>query len=102
MLMFQELARGTSKSKGQSMVQLRKLCGKHRTIPRSYHLEGVEKGGDHAQHISRTTEIWKGMYKGDVVALKVLRVSREDPYTQRVKSVSGSCDLRSVTGYPLF
>ena len=40
------------------------------------------------QHRSGVTEIWKGWYNGDVVALKVLRVSRDDSQMQRIKSVS--------------
>jgi hypothetical protein len=96
--------------KGQRIIELRKLCGKHRTVPTSYKLEGVEKGGERAgeegddvekegkvaQHNSKVTEIWKGRYKGEVVALKVIRVPQDDPYIQRTKSVSGSCDLRRV------
>ena len=97
-LPLQELARGIAKSKGPSIIKLRKLCGKHRTVPISYKLEGVEKEGDHPQNISKakTTEIWKGRYKGGEVALKVLKVPRDDPQIQRAKSVSGSCDLRRV------
>jgi hypothetical protein len=38
-----------SKSKGQSIIELRKLCGKHRTVPTSYKLEGVEKEGECAR-----------------------------------------------------
>jgi len=78
------------------MIELRKLCGKHRTVPTSYRLEGVKKEGEYAQHISKATEVWKGRYKGEVVALKILRLPRDDPYIQRAKSVSGSCDLRRV------
>ena len=40
------------------------------------------------QHRSGVTDFWKGWYKGDVVALKVLRVSRDDSQMQRIKSVS--------------
>jgi len=43
------------------------------------------------------TEIWKGRYNGDVVALKVLRVPRDDPQMQGIKSVSTSRGLL-VTG----
>ena len=46
------------------------------------------KEGDCAQRISQVTEIWKGRYKDEVVALKVLRVPRDDPQVQRTKSVS--------------
>jgi hypothetical protein len=48
------------------------------------------------EEISKATEIWKGRYKGEAVALKVIRVPQDDPYIQRTKSVSGSCDLRRV------
>jgi len=48
------------------------------------------KEGDCAQRISQVTEVWKGRYKDEVVALKVLRVPRDDPQVQRTKSVSMS------------
>jgi hypothetical protein len=35
-------------------------------------------------------EIWKGKYKGEEVALKVLRVSRDNPDVMKAKSVSVS------------
>ena len=95
-LLFQELARGVSESMGQSVIELRKLCGKHRTVPTAYKLDGVEKEGEYPQHISKATEIWKGRYEGKAVALKILRLPRDDPYIQRVKTVSGLCDLRKV------
>lgn len=37
-------------------------------------------------------EIWKGRYKGEEVALKVLRVSRDNPHVMKAKSVSISRD----------
>jgi len=75
---------------GQSIIELRKLCGKHRTVPASYELEGVKKEGDRAQRVSKATEIWTGRYDDKMVAVKVLRVSQEDPSIQRAKSVSVS------------
>ena len=42
------------------------------------------------RHPTGATEIWKGKYKGDVVALKVLRVPKDDPQMQGIKSVSMS------------
>jgi len=93
--LFQELTRGVSKSKGKSIIELRKLCGKHRTVPTAYKLDGVEKEGECAQHNSKT-QIWKGRYKGDVVALKILRLPQEDPSIQRIESVSKSRDLRRL------
>jgi len=57
-----------------------------------YKLEGVVKEGDipKYRHPTGATEIWKGKYKGDVVALKVLRVPKDDPQMQGIKSVSMS------------
>lgn len=50
------------------------------------------KEEDRAQRISQVTEIWKGKYNDEVVALKVLRVPRDSPQVRRTKSVSISCD----------
>ncbi|KAF9651086.1 kinase-like protein [Thelephora ganbajun] len=75
----EELANGTSKSKWETTIELRRLCGHHFTFPASYKLVGVVKEGDCAQHNSRVAEIWKGRYDGEVVALKVLRVPRDEP-----------------------
>ena len=90
MHLFQELARENVKMKGKTLIELRRLCGHHRIVPNSYKLGGVVKEGYSAQQISRVIEIWKGRYDGDVVALKVLRVPRDDPHIQRTKSVSTS------------
>lgn len=57
------------------------------------------KEGDHAQHITLVTEIWKGRYNNEVVALKILRVPRDDPQIQRTKSVSATGSPREK-GYP--
>ena len=51
------------------------------------------KEGGHPRSISRETEIWKGMYNGETVALKVLR-GRGD-YVRKTKSVSTLCDPQS-------
>ena len=83
---------GRVTSKGKSIIELRRLCGKHLTVPGSYRLEGVVKEGDRAQHISQIIDIWKGRYNDEVVALKVLRVPREDPQVGKIKSVSTPCD----------
>jgi hypothetical protein len=50
------------------------------------------KGGGPAQRISQVTEIWKGRYNDELVALKVLRVPRDDPQVGGIKSVSTPCD----------
>jgi len=59
-------------------------------VPRLYKLEGVVKEGDRPQRISQAAEIWKGIYKDEVVALKVFRVPRGDLHSQKTKSVSTS------------
>ena len=95
-LSFQGLERGTSESMGADVIELRRLCGKHRIVPKSYKLEGVEREGGHAQCLSQVTEIWKGTWDGKVVALKILRLPRDDPNLQGTKSVSTSYDLRRI------
>ena len=57
------------------------------TVPISCRLKGVMKQGDAPQHTSRATELWKGVYNGQVVALKILRVHEGDPQVALVKSV---------------
>lgn len=49
--------------------------------------------GAYPQRASRVSEIWKGKYQGEEVALKVLRVLRGDPDIHRMTSVSASRDL---------
>ena len=56
------------------------------------------KEGSRAQRISQVTEIWKGRYNDEVVALKILRVPRDDPHVHETKSVSMSCDNPGVSG----
>ena len=43
---------------------------------------------DPAQCISQTTELGKGSYNDEVVALKIFRVPQEDPHLQTNKNVS--------------
>ena len=48
--------------------------------------------GSHSRRISRAIEIWKGRYKDKTVALKVFKVSRQDPHILAFTSVSMPCD----------
>jgi len=48
--------------------------------------------GDYSQRISEVIEIWKGRYNGKAVALKVLKVSHQDPHIPLFKRVSMLCD----------
>ena len=43
---------------------------------------------DHAQRISQATELSKGSYNDEVVALKIVRVPRENPHLQKNTNVS--------------
>ena len=81
-------------SKWASVIKLWKLCGRSRTIPTSYKLSGVKKQGDYPERISRVTEIWKGVYRDEVVALKVLIVPKDDPDERETESASISCSVR--------
>lgn len=85
---FQVLACRASISKGDDVIELRRLCGKHRIVPKSYILEGTEREGRLPQCLSQVTEVWKGVWNDKVVALKVLRPPRDDHDFQRTKSVS--------------
>ena len=72
----------------EGTAELRRLCGQRRTIPTSYKLEGIVREGDHSQHVSQAIEIWKGRYKDELVALKVLKISRQDPHISAFTRVS--------------
>jgi len=57
--------------------------------------------GDYSQHISQVIEIWKGRYKDKVVALKVFKVSPQDPQISAFKKVSTLRDpWRRITLHP--
>ena len=73
-------------------IELRTWCDTYRTVPTSYKLEGVVKEGGYSERISQETEIWKGRYKDEVVALKVPRVSRQGFDVLELKSVSTQRD----------
>ena len=83
---------GRVTSKGKSIIELRRLCGHYLMVPGSYKLKDMVKEEGPAQRISQVTEIWKGRYNDKVVALKVLRVPRDDPQVGGIKSVSTPCD----------
>ena len=55
------------------------------------------KEGSLAQHNSPVIEIWKGRYKGEEVALKVLRVDRGRADIPRIRGVSVSRSSQSVS-----
>lgn len=73
-------------------VELANLCHQHRALPTLYKLDGVMNDQDRPQRISPETEIRRGRYKKEVVALKVLRVPRKDPDIREFTSVSMSRD----------
>lgn len=50
--------------------------------------------GDHSEYSSQDTEIWKGRYNNEVVALRILRVHQYGSRAQRTKSVSGVSGLQ--------
>ena len=54
------------------------------------------KEGDRPQRISQVTEIWKARCGDEAVALKVIRISRDDPRAKKARAVSvpqGDCCL---------
>jgi len=46
------------------------------------------RDGSHSRRISQIIEIWRGRYKDEVVALRVFKVSRQDPHVLAFVSVS--------------
>ena len=105
MLLSQELARNPT-SKGKLIIELRRLCGRHHTVPKLYKLEGITKEEERAQFNSQIAEIWKGRHNGEVVALKVLRAPREDLLRTKTVSVLRSpervarrCPYRRHSGF---
>jgi len=46
--------------------------------------------GDYCLRISRVIEIWKGRYGDEAVALKVFKVSRQDPHMCEFTQVRAS------------
>jgi hypothetical protein len=92
--LFKDLAYVREESKWESVNKLRKLCGRLRTVPTSYKLRGVKKQGGYPERISRVTQIWKGVYRDEVVVLKVLMVPKDDPDIQETESVSVSWSVR--------
>jgi hypothetical protein len=85
-----------SKGKGKKIIELRKLCGDHRTVPSAYKLKEVIKTGTHSQVTSQVAEVWKGKYKDGQVALKIFRIPPNDPKFQRIKKV---CLFRGQEGH---
>lgn len=87
-ILFKELAIRKEGPKGGRYHELLQLCIRWHALPASYELGDVAKQGDRAQRISWVTEIWKGVFDGKVVALKVLRLSRDDTDRKMAQHVS--------------
>ena len=86
---FKEVEKTKEGPKGERETELLELCSRWHAVPASYELADVVKQGDHAIHTSHVTEIWKGVYGGEVIVLKVLRVSQGgDPDVQKAQQVS--------------
>jgi len=56
-------------------------------VPASYQLWGVKKTGS-PKSVSQETQVWKGKYNGELVALKVLRGPPDTYHLRETKSVS--------------
>jgi len=69
-------------------TDLSRLCKRRGIIPTPYNLEGVVREGNHSQRICQGVEIWKGRYRDEAVALKVMKVSRQDPHVLAFRGVS--------------
>ena len=90
----QELACRIPGPGGKKEIELLRLCGYYCTVPAPYQLKSVAKEGDHPQSSSKQTEVWKGWYNGEVVAIKILRGPEGDAHVRNTKRVSTICDPR--------
>ncbi|KAF9779338.1 kinase-like domain-containing protein [Thelephora terrestris] len=80
-----EIAKRKDGPNGERFTELLQLCTRWHAVPASYELGDVVKQGNRAQHVSRVTQIWKGMHYGEVVALKVFGLPQDDPDTNMAK-----------------
>lgn len=71
----------------KNIIGLQKLCGRWRTVPTPYKLKDIKKLEPFARYASQAAEIWQGVCSGEVVALKIFKVSSDD---LDAKSVSTS------------
>jgi hypothetical protein len=57
------------------------MCGKHRRLPSPYAVtDELTWIGEHPSGRGGTADVWRGVYQGSKVAIKLLRVnSRADP-----------------------
>ena len=79
-------------------VVLRKMCGEHKRLPLLYTVtDELRWIGEHPSGRGGTADVWRGVYQGSKVAIKVLRVnSRADlanlervrPFVLRNKNVT--------------
>ena len=63
--------------KGQLYDELLGLCRSWRAVPASYELRGVAKQGNYGEHYSMVATVWKGIYGGEEVALKVVELNQD-------------------------
>ena len=56
-------------------MMLRKMCLKHKRLPPSYAItDELRRIGEYAYGRGGNADVWRGVYRGSGVAIKVLRV----------------------------
>ena len=64
-----------SDQKRLSMI-LKKICYEHQRLPPSYTITGkLDRTGEYPIGGGRNADVWRGVYRGSQVAIKVLRVN---------------------------
>ena len=86
--LFKELANGNDGPKKKLYDELLELCTRWRAVPALYELRGVVMQEECAQNDPPATKIQKGMYRGEAVVLRVLRLSPDSSHTRTTKKVS--------------
>lgn len=74
---------------------LYKLAKVRNIVPPSIYIEGATRQGTHAVGGGGFSDVWKGHYSGEPVALKVLRTFGSN---ETIKKVSISCRRRMKIG----
>ncbi|OCH85353.1 kinase-like protein [Obba rivulosa] len=77
----------------QCLDLLRKLCGQHRIVPKSFNLlpGTVRRVGTYPEASGAFAEVWKGQYDGQPVALKVFRILKGDDKGGIVQDLKTFC-----------
>ena len=70
---------GTDQISRQCLHKLQTICGQRTTLPSSYKVSGgLSRVGDSAVAYGGFADVWQGTHKGQIVCIKMLRISLND------------------------